>query len=216
MAILIAHDAVSSITTISRRNPAPTTPSPKLHPLTSTDTSTWPDTLTSITPVPSIYFSALGTTKAAAGSIAAQRAIDFDLNLSLAVAAQKSGTKIYVLISSTGSNASSFVPYSKMKGQLEDAVKELGFETTVILRPGLLLGSRGESRFGESVAVTVAGWLGGLSKSLKDGLAQEADVVARAAVRSGLLALEGKAPGKVWVLGQADIVKMGQMDSATS
>lgn len=47
-----------------------------------------------------------------------------------------------VLISSGGSSSSSVFPYTKMKGQLEDAVKEIGFDHVVILRPGLLVGER--------------------------------------------------------------------------
>jgi hypothetical protein len=34
------------------------------------------------------------------------------------------------------------MPYMKMKGQLEDAVKGMGFERCVILQPGMLLGHR--------------------------------------------------------------------------
>lgn len=33
-----------------------------------------------------------------------------------------------------------------MKGKLEDAVKEMDFEHCIILRPGLLLGARNETR----------------------------------------------------------------------
>jgi uncharacterized protein YbjT (DUF2867 family) len=32
--------------------------------------------------------------------------------------------------------------YPQMKGQLEEDVKAMGFEQTVILRPGLLMGDR--------------------------------------------------------------------------
>lgn len=209
MAILASLDAVSSITTISRRPPVQ--PSPKLDALLSPDVSTWSNTHSTITPVPEIYFSALGTTKAAAGSVAAQRVINLDLNLSLARAAQNAGTKICVLISSAGSSASSMLPYPKMKGELEDAVKELGFETTVILRPGLLVGDRSERSFGQFAAGTVAGWMGSVRPGLKDMWAQDADVVAQAAVKSGILALQGKAPSSVWIIDQAETVRLGKM-----
>jgi uncharacterized protein YbjT (DUF2867 family) len=112
----------------------------------STDTSTWPSSISTITPSPNIYFSALGTTARAAGSIAAQRAIDLDLNLAFAKEAQKSGISVCVLISSAGSSASARLPYPKMKGELEDAVQTLGFETTVILRPGLIIGKTRQDR----------------------------------------------------------------------
>jgi uncharacterized protein YbjT (DUF2867 family) len=95
---------------------------------------------------PKIFFSGLGTTKAAAGSIEAQRKIDYDLNLDLAKAAKESGVDTYVLISSGSANAQSNFAYVRMKGELEDAVKALGFKHTVILRPGLIVGGREDSR----------------------------------------------------------------------
>ena len=45
-------------------------------------------------------------------------------------------------MSSAGSSSSSHFFYPKMKGELEDAVKALDFDHTVILRPGALLGQR--------------------------------------------------------------------------
>ena len=51
-------------------------------------------------PAPQLFISALGTTRAIAGSVEAQRAIDLDLNLSLARAAHDAGVDTYVLISS--------------------------------------------------------------------------------------------------------------------
>jgi len=209
LSTLLTLPSISSVHSISRR--APTSSDPKLHPLVSTETSQWSTQLSSITPLPSILFSALGTTKGAAGSIAAQRAIDYDLNLSLAQAAKASGVKVYVLISSTSANAHSIIPYSKMKSELEDSVKELGFEHTVILRPGLLLGERTESRFAEAVFRKVAGAIGSVSNVLKDSWAQDADVVAKAAVSAGLQALEGGKP-KLWEIGQAEIIKLGRTE----
>lgn len=42
--------------------------------------------------------------------------------------------------------------YPKMKGELEERVKALGFQRTVILQPGLLIGAREESRTAEGIA----------------------------------------------------------------
>src|SRR5690606_4365937 len=102
----------------------------------------------------SIALSALGSTRAQEGGLEKQRKIDLDLNYDLAKSAKESGTvKTYVLISSGGADAKSFAPYLKMKGELEEKLMALKFERTVILRPGLLLGDRGErSRFGEGLA----------------------------------------------------------------
>lgn len=120
--------------------------------------------------------------------------------------------KVYVLISSTGANPKSSLPYPRMKGELDEAVKNMGFEKAIILKPGLILGPRNESRLLEGVAQTVVKTLGMFSTGLSNKLGQKADVIGRAAVKAGLMALEGKAEteGKVWELGQADIVRLGQ------
>ena len=182
-----------------------------MHSLVTADTYEWASKLSSVTPPPSIFFSALGTTRDAAGGVEGQRKIDLELNLSLAEAAKKSGVKVYVLISTGGANANSFFAYSKMKGELEDGVKALGFDTTVILRPGLLVGNRTESRPTEFVFQKIAGLTGLLGKGVKDAWAQDADVVGKAAVAAGLKALEGGQP-KVWQVGQAEIVRLGRTE----
>jgi len=103
--------------------------------------------------------------------------------------------------------------YPKMKGELEEGVKALGFEHTVILRPGLIVGDRNESRPAEWVVRKIAGGAGMLGRWAVDFWAQDKDVIAKAAVSAGLQALEGgeKVP-KVWELGQADIVKLGRTE----
>lgn len=196
---------------ISRKQP--TTTATKLIPEVSAESSQWSDTLSSIKPLPGIFFSALGTTRGAAGSFEAQRKIDYDLNLSLAEAASKSGVKVYVLVSTHGADAKGLVPYSRMKGELEDAVKKLGFEHTVILRPGLIVGHREESRPAEFVVRKIAGFAGAVTNGLKDFWAQDAEVIARAAVAAGLKAFEGeKDVPKVWEVTQSDIVRMGRTE----
>ncbi|KUJ23089.1 uncharacterized protein LY89DRAFT_663561 [Mollisia scopiformis] len=209
LSTLLTLPSISSVHSISRR--APSSTDPKLHPLVSAETSQWSTQFSSITPPPSILFSALGTTKGLAGSVEAQRKIDYDLNLAIAQAAKAAGVKVYVLISTGGANAKSFIPYPKMKGELEESVKELGFEHTIILRPGLLVGNRNDSRFVEGVFRKVAGAMGSVANVLKDVWAQDADVVGKAAVAAGLQALEGGKP-KVWEIGQAEIIKLGRTE----
>lgn len=210
LSTLLSLPSISSVHPLARRNPSAT--DPKLHPLVSQDSTEWPGKLSSITPTPSIFFSALGTTRAAAGGVENQRKIDYDLNLSLAQAAKQAGVKIYVLISSSGASASASLAYPKMKGELEDSVKELGFDHTVILRPGLIVGSREESRPAEAVVRKIAGFAGMLGHRFKDFWAQDAEVIARAAVAGGLQALEGKATEKVLILGQSDIIRLGRTE----
>jgi len=89
-----------------------------------------------------ILFSCLGTTKKTAGSIDAQRKVDFDYQLHAAQLATRMGIKHYLLVSSSGANAQSNSAYLKMKGELEDAVKAIPFQQISIIQPSLLLGKR--------------------------------------------------------------------------
>ena len=101
--------------------------------------------------------------------------------------------------------------YSRMKGELEDAVKALDFEHTVLVRPGLIMGQREESRAAEAVVRKIAGAMNMLGHAFTDFWAQDAEVIARAAVSAGFKALEGGAP-KVWEMPQAEIVKLGRTE----
>lgn len=133
----------------------------------------------------------------------------------MARAARDAGVKVYVLVSSTSASKDSSIPYSRMKGEIEEDVKALGFERTVILRPGLISGQRDESRPAEAVFRFIAGVAGKVHSSLKDTWAQDSDVIAKAAVNAGLKALEGDLPSgteKVWVLGGSDIVRLGRTE----
>ena len=135
------------------------------------------------------------------------------MNVEMARAARDAGTKVYVLISSNGANKTSAIPYSRMKGEIEEDVKALGFERTVILRPGLISGTRGESRPAEAAIRFVASWAGKLHSGLKDGWAQDADVIAQAAVKAGLKALAGDVPAgseKVWLIEGKSIIHLAK------
>jgi uncharacterized protein YbjT (DUF2867 family) len=89
---------------------------------------------------------ALGTTRAQAGSAAAFRAIDFDYALAIATAARSGGATRFALTSSLGANAQSRLLYPRTKGELENAVRRLNFESLTIVRPGFLGGPRREMR----------------------------------------------------------------------
>jgi uncharacterized protein YbjT (DUF2867 family) len=206
---LLAHPSFSSIYAYTRRDLPNPTASTKLNPITSTDTTQWPSLFPHGTK-PQIFFSGLGTTKAAAGSFEAQRKIDYDLNLDLAKAAKEAGVETYVLISSASANSTAYFAYSRMKGELEDAVKALGFKHTVLVRPGLIVGDRSESRPPEAVVRGIAKGLRMLTPKATDFWAQDASVIARAAVHAGVQCLEGKKDPGVWVMGQSEIVALGK------
>lgn len=100
-----------------------------------------------------------------------------------------------------------------MKAELDEAVKGLGFPHTVIVKPGLLVGTRKDSRPPEAVFRAIAKGLGAISKAaLTEWWAVDADVVGRAAVAAGMQCLEGKREEGVWVVGQSDIIRLGRTE----
>ena len=101
-----------------------------------------------------VLFSCLGTTIKAAGSQEAQWKVDFTYQYNAARTAREQGVPAYVLISSVGANAKSRVFYPRMKGALDEAVRQLGFESCFILRPTSLI-RKGSDRFGEKAGVAV-------------------------------------------------------------
>lgn len=111
-------------------------------------------------------FLALGTTIKVAGSQAAFRAVDFDANLAVARAALAAGARRAGLVSAMGASANSGIFYSRVKGELEDALGTLPFEGLVIARPSVLAGDRGSlgqpERRGEKVALAISRLLGPL------------------------------------------------------
>lgn len=95
---------------------------------------------------------ALGTTIRAAGSKKQFRAVDYDIPLTAARMAARKGARHFLVVSSIGADATSRFFYLRVKGELEDALRTLGFRSVTIVRPSILLGDRPEVRFGEEIA----------------------------------------------------------------
>lgn len=88
-------------------------------------------------------FIALGTTIKVAGSEDAFRQVDFDYVVNVARGALAVGAKRLAVVSAMGADPRSRVFYNRVKGEMEAAVAQLGYETVVIAQPSLLLGDRG-------------------------------------------------------------------------
>ena len=131
-----------------------------------------------------VLFSCLGTTLRAAGSQEAQWKVDYDYQFNVAKAAHENGVPTLVLMSSMGANPRSSAFYMKMKGQLEEAVRLLGFSNTIIVRPPSLI-RRDSDRWGEKVGVVALKLLNkvGLLRSMKP---MSTEAVARAMLTCGL------------------------------
>lgn len=106
---------------------------------------------------------ALGTTIRIAGSQAAFRAVDVDANLAVARAAVRAGARRIGLVSAAGADARSAVFYNRVKGELEDALRQLTLDGLVIARPSLLLDGRAHlgqpPRMAESLTIPLARWV---------------------------------------------------------
>ena len=114
-----------------------------------------------------VLFSCLGTTLRKAGGKAEQYKVDYQYQYDIAKCAAENGVSKYVLISSAGANAKSSIFYSKMKGELDNAVQALGFQQVSIVRPSALDGPRKEFRLMERFAIGVGkllSWVPGIRK----------------------------------------------------
>lgn len=104
----------------------------------------WPRTIEGLGA--DVIISTLGTTRKAAGSADAFKAVDHDLVLSAARAAKAGGASHMIVVSSVGADAGSSKLYLRTKGELERDLADVGFDRIDVLRPGLLTGRRAESR----------------------------------------------------------------------
>ncbi|WP_064094285.1 oxidoreductase [Rossellomorea aquimaris] len=94
-------------------------------------------------------FCCLGTTIKIAKTREAFKKVDFDYPIQLAKLGKEHGATQYLIISAMGANSNSRFFYSRVKGDVEEALKAMHFSLLHIFRPSLLLGEREEFRLGE-------------------------------------------------------------------
>ena len=109
--------------------------------------------------VPDVVFCCLGTTIKKAGSQEAFERVDFGYVLAAAKHYRALGTAHFAVISAVGADSHSNIFYNKVKGRMEDALRQLGYPGLTIVRPSLLGGKRAEFRFGERVGLVAFGLL---------------------------------------------------------
>jgi uncharacterized protein YbjT (DUF2867 family) len=149
----------------------------------------------------------LGTTIKVAGSQAAFRAVDFDAVLAFAKATRQAGVRRFAVVSALGASPQASGFYNRVKGEMEAAVAQLGFDVVVIARPSLLTGDRNAlgqpQRWGEKLALTLTAPFAGLIPKAYRPIA--AATVARAMQR----AIAQAKPG-VRVLESAELQTLGK------
>ncbi len=100
-----------------------------------------------------VYFCCLGTTIRTAGSQESFRKVDFHGVVSFGRLAFTHKASRFLVVSANGANSQSKIFYNRVKGETEKALKDIGFPSLTIYRPGLLVGQREEKRTTEKLAV---------------------------------------------------------------
>lgn len=93
-----------------------------------------------------VAFCCLGSTIKKAKSKANFRKIDFGFITKFAQMCSNIGVKRFHLISSVGADAESMFNYQKVKGEIEDYVSALEFDSLYMYRPSVIYGGRKEFR----------------------------------------------------------------------
>lgn len=161
-----------------RRDPGVTHPKLTAHVINFEQPDTWRALVTG-----DVLFSALGTSLKQAGSKEAQGRIDYDYQYMFAEAAHANGVPHLVLLSSLGADSRSSIFYLRLKGELDDAVQRLGFDTVHIVRPPSLIRPEAK-RLGETAVVKILQGLNavGIAKNLAP---MSVDTVARCMMEIG-------------------------------
>lgn len=100
-------------------------------------------------------FCTLGTTIKTAGSKANFRKVDFEYPLKIAQAAKANGATFYGIVTAMGADKNSWAFYNQVKGEAENALRDVGFASLAIFQPSMLLGDRTENRAGEDIGKKV-------------------------------------------------------------
>jgi uncharacterized protein YbjT (DUF2867 family) len=126
------------------------------------------------------------TTKKVNGDITAYTKVDFDIPYNAAKIGISKNYKKFLIVSSVGANEMSANFYLKLKGKIENALKQFEFNSISIFRPGQLLGKRNEYRRGENILQNVTKFMSHfLFLGLKKYHSIKAKDVAKAMIAAG-------------------------------
>ncbi len=145
---LLSDNEIQQVISVSRRSVL--IDNKKLKEIIISDLSDLPDHQNALKG--DIYFCCLGTTIKSAGSQENFRKVDYDAIVNFGKIAKANNAQSFVVVSAMGANPRSLFFYSRVKGDAEMALQELGLNQLVIFRPSLLIGSRKDFRLGEVVA----------------------------------------------------------------
>lgn len=145
---LIKDDLFTSLTVLSRRPVEFNHPKVQVKVINFQDENSF---RSAVEPCDCI-FSAIGTTNQKAdGDEEAYRKIDFEIPVNAARYASEKNVNHFVLVSSVGANSKSGNFYLRLKGEIEEAIRQTTIPNISIFRPSMLLGERTESRPAERI-----------------------------------------------------------------
>jgi uncharacterized protein YbjT (DUF2867 family) len=157
LALLLASPACREVHSLVRRPQALQHAKLKNHVVNFSEMGTASSRALALPALDEVYI-CLGTTIKSAGSQAAFRAVDFDAVLAVARLGIAQGATQLGVISAMGANHTSSVFYSRVKGEMEEAVQHLGYQSVSIVRPSFLAGDREvlaqAARPGEKIALS--------------------------------------------------------------
>ncbi len=153
--LLLADDRYSAVHCVGRRAPALKHRKLTVHVIDLTG----PGAVAKLASLPTVsdVYCTLGTTIKVAGSQEAFKAVDLDAVVAVAQAAMRSAKQAgkasgaspsapqpmrLGVVSAMGADAKSGVFYNRIKGDMEAAVAQLGFDSVSIARPSMLAGDR--------------------------------------------------------------------------
>jgi uncharacterized protein YbjT (DUF2867 family) len=103
-----------------------------------------------------IAYCCLGTTIKEAGSKEAFKAVDLDLVVAFGKRAREMGARHLLVVSAVNADPDSSVFYSRVKGEMEQALRAQDWPQLTLARPSLLVGNRPETRWAEQLAAPIA------------------------------------------------------------
>lgn len=137
-------------------------------------------------------FCCLGTTIKKAGTREVFRQVDHKAPLGLARHALQTHAHRFLVITALGADPGSRIFFNRVKGELEEDLKQLQLPSLHLFRPSLLLGEREEFRFGESVSGVI---LPALSFALQGKLKKYRAIHGQVVARGLMTAAQREDPG---------------------
>lgn len=101
----------------------------------------------------------LGTTIKKAKTKEAFKKVDHTFVINLAEVQKKAGTEHFAVISAMGASSKSPFFYNRVKGEMENALMQIGFKSLYIFRPSFIAAHRTEKRSGEKLALLFFSWI---------------------------------------------------------